>query len=177
MPQVGSRKRPAPGTCPEQSSNQIEPQPFIPHMGSEQYPQWTSTNQPSTQKLYPAPSGSSAQPQFTMTPQQQTTSNELARRPPAQESTGTTSSSNGSNSELWPSIADNGVQQSTEADWPNSGDDLDQKALLAKMDAQTKRKQIPPFVQKLSRYACFTERIIDSTNAGSVSWTNLAIPS
>ena len=31
------------------------------------------------------------------------------------------------------------------------GDDLDQRALRAKRDAETKRKQIPPFVQKLSR--------------------------
>jgi heat shock transcription factor len=29
--------------------------------------------------------------------------------------------------------------------------DLEQRALLAKKDAQAKRKQIPPFVQKLSR--------------------------
>ena len=32
--------------------------------------------------------------------------------------------------------------------------DLDQKAAIAKKDAQAKRKQIPPFVQKLSRYVC-----------------------
>ena len=31
-------------------------------------------------------------------------------------------------------------------------DDLDQRASLAQSDAQSKRKQIPPFVQKLSRY-------------------------
>ena len=34
----------------------------------------------------------------------------------------------------------------------NSEDNLDQQALRAKRDAETKRKQIPPFVQKLSRY-------------------------
>jgi heat shock transcription factor len=32
-------------------------------------------------------------------------------------------------------------------------DDLEQKALAAKKEAQSKRKQIPPFVQKLSRSA------------------------
>lgn len=39
--------------------------------------------------------------------------------------------------------------------WENIADDgeeLEQKAALAKKDAQAKRKQIPPFVQKLSRY-------------------------
>ena len=30
-------------------------------------------------------------------------------------------------------------------------EELEQKAMLARKDAQTKRKQIPPFVQKLSR--------------------------
>ena len=32
---------------------------------------------------------------------------------------------------------------------------LEEKAAIAKRDAQSKRKQIPPFVQKLSRYAFF----------------------
>lgn len=39
--------------------------------------------------------------------------------------------------------------------WENMVDDdeeLEQKAAIAKKDAQAKRKQIPPFVQKLSRY-------------------------
>lgn len=38
--------------------------------------------------------------------------------------------------------------------WENIADDdeeLEQKAAVAKKDAQAKRKQIPPFVQKLSR--------------------------
>ena len=35
--------------------------------------------------------------------------------------------------------------------YPTAEDDLDQQALRAKRDAEAKRKQIPPFVQKLSR--------------------------
>ena len=35
--------------------------------------------------------------------------------------------------------------------YPKQDDDLDQQALRAKRDAEAKRKQIPPFVQKLSR--------------------------
>lgn len=40
-----------------------------------------------------------------------------------------------------------------QAGWENADDDeeLEQKAVLAKKDALAKRKQIPPFVQKLSR--------------------------
>lgn len=36
--------------------------------------------------------------------------------------------------------------------WGESLDELYQRALAAKREAQAKRKQIPPFVQKLSRY-------------------------
>ncbi len=42
------------------------------------------------------------------------------------------------------------MQQSPQG-YPNQEDDLDQQALRAKRDAEAKRKQIPPFVQKLSR--------------------------
>ena len=40
-----------------------------------------------------------------------------------------------------------------QAQWETADDDeeLEQKAMLARKDAQSKRKQIPPFVQKLSR--------------------------
>lgn len=41
--------------------------------------------------------------------------------------------------------------QTPTGDWPVQYDDLDQRAEIAKRDAQSKRKQIPPFIQKLSR--------------------------
>lgn len=45
--------------------------------------------------------------------------------------------------------------QNSDRVWENMEEedepDLDQKAAIAKKDAQAKRKQIPPFVQKLSR--------------------------
>ena len=40
------------------------------------------------------------------------------------------------------------------SEWPpaeENGEELERRALAAKKDAQAKRKQIPPFVQKLSR--------------------------
>lgn len=46
---------------------------------------------------------------------------------------------------------DNGAQMRVQDGWQASYDDLDQRAELAKRDAQGKRKQIPPFIQKLSR--------------------------
>ena len=39
----------------------------------------------------------------------------------------------------------------TQGGWPNEYDNLDQDAERAKREAQSKRKQIPPFIQKLSR--------------------------
>jgi heat shock transcription factor len=46
-----------------------------------------------------------------------------------------------------------GFPSPTQQQWETVDDDeeLDQKAAIAKKDAQSKRKQIPPFVQKLSR--------------------------
>ena len=54
------------------------------------------------------------------------------------------------NNETWPILTD-GVGQSTNGSLLNSEDDLDRRAELAKQQTQAKRKQIPPFVQKLSR--------------------------
>ena len=42
-------------------------------------------------------------------------------------------------------------EQTPQGDWSVQYNDLDQQADVAKRDAQAKRKQIPPFIQKLSR--------------------------
>jgi len=49
-----------------------------------------------------------------------------------------------------------GFGSPTQQAWEAVDDDeeLEQKAAIAKKDAQAKRKQIPPFVQKLSRQVC-----------------------
>ena len=54
---------------------------------------------------------------------------------------------------VWDPFASEG-NANQQVGWDNTDDDeeLEQKALLARKDAQAKRKQIPPFVQKLSRY-------------------------
>lgn len=46
----------------------------------------------------------------------------------------------------------NTTQQQVDSAWSDDLDELDRKAAVAKKEAQSKRKQIPPFVQKLSRY-------------------------
>jgi heat shock transcription factor len=58
------------------------------------------------------------------------------------------------NRTTWPDSG-SGLQPSPTS-WDQLDDederDLEQRALVAKREAQAKRKQIPPFVQKLSRY-------------------------
>jgi len=46
-----------------------------------------------------------------------------------------------------------GTPQPGEGPWSYDIEELEQKAQVAKKEAQGKRKQIPPFVQKLNRYA------------------------
>lgn len=57
---------------------------------------------------------------------------------------------NGLSNETWPVLVD-GVGQPASGALFNQNDDLDRKADVAKRETQAKRKQIPPFVQKLSR--------------------------
>ena len=58
---------------------------------------------------------------------------------------------NNAGNEAWPAVADGSLHQPSEASWMNDDDDLEQRAMVAKRESQAKRKQIPPFVQKLSR--------------------------
>ncbi|KAL8896216.1 MAG: hypothetical protein Q9207_007815 [Kuettlingeria erythrocarpa] len=90
-------------------------------------------------------------PQPTLAPQPP--SNQVARRSSGQDVTQAQKSPqvNG-NYDVWPSSTDSATQELSEPAWGTNGDDLDQKAHLAKGDAQAKRKQIPPFIQKLSSF-------------------------
>lgn len=78
------------------------------------------------------------------------TANQIALRAPDQHlipAQNYTSASSGA----WP-VAEDATQAPSADGWPMQYDDLDQRAIIAKRDAQAKRKQIPPFIQKLSRY-------------------------
>lgn len=73
-------------------------------------------------------------------------STQLVRRHPNQQLV-----SRGNNG--WQDLNNSTVQpgQGTWEAMDEGEEDLEQRALVAKKEAQTKRKQIPPFVQKLSR--------------------------
>ncbi|KAF2654757.1 hypothetical protein K491DRAFT_600204 [Lophiostoma macrostomum CBS 122681] len=60
----------------------------------------------------------------------------------------------------------NDNQQGEWAQVEDDDEELEQKALLARKDAQAKRKQIPPFVQKLSSF------LDDNKNTNLIRWSD-----
>lgn len=157
-----SRKRPAPGTSPAAHQQlgtltNYAPNPAPgPQLSNDQFLQWgqnPSTNnmvdQPSTypdaanynpaafasnQELSASPTATSAASSQLARRQ---TPNQLVSRNRGYEQPPTTTDNNG---------------HPGEAGWGESLEELYRRASIAKRDAQAKRKQIPPFVQKLSRY-------------------------
>lgn len=75
-----------------------------------------------------------------------TTSNQLARRPANQVIA--RDRRRGESSDLQRNQEEGHPLQSA---WSDDMDELKRKAQVAKKEAQSKRKQIPPFVQKLAR--------------------------
>jgi heat shock transcription factor, other eukaryote len=84
----------------------------------------------------------------------ESTSTALARRPPNRALVPTVPRSTFDQStESWQNFDDTGLipAGNGQAEETDDVDVLEERALQAKRDAQAKRKQIPPFVQKLSR--------------------------
>lgn len=153
-----TRKRPAPGSTPA-----VHPQigavpnlaPANPgsQLSNDQFLQWgqnPSTNVMNASLPDPASynSGTYAVPQDMPAPAV-TPANQLARRPPPNQLV----SRNRGFEQAPAAYADHGGNTGTgeSGAWGESLDVLYQRALAAKREAQAKRKQIPPFVQKLSR--------------------------
>ena len=127
----------------------------MPTTTQEQFVPWNQQPPPSTTAVYPDPTSDynsnfydgSTQPNAAPV----SGSNQVVRRPAGQQLVPRVSYGNAGN-ETWPTIADEGINQGNEDVWmDNGGDDLEQKAMIAKRETLAKRKQIPPFVQKLSR--------------------------
>lgn len=145
-----TRKRPAPGASPL-GQTQLQ------NSSSIDYPTFQDQG-PSTSN-YPDPSSYAAQSPkpFDSMPvgnKQARHGNQLQRRPyqPVVPVQNYTSAGNGA----WQAGNADG-QLTNDEGWGAmpAFDDLDQKAATAKKDAESRRKQIPPFVQKLSRYGCY----------------------
>jgi len=159
MPPANPRKRPAPGASPAVQTQPMQ-QNYI--SGTSNLPtdgfRWNPAAQINT---YPDPSGyptniygTETMPQ---TPYQQPvsgTSTQLARRPGNRQlvTAGQLQSYDEADNS-WGAFGDTGleVQAPHVMDVNENIDLLEEKAAIAKREAQAKRKQIPPFVQKLSR--------------------------
>lgn len=144
-----SRKRAAPGASPMPYSQQMQNPPPTYNDGAgaqlsnDQFLQWGQTGQGSAQyneSNYAM--NSSAFPQNHSQP-----SNQLTRRPTTQL---TTRGRLSDDPNPW---TDNptGLPGNGDPEWSDDIADLEAKAQVAKKEAQGKRKQIPPFVQKLNR--------------------------
>ncbi|KAL9090118.1 MAG: hypothetical protein Q9165_005398 [Trypethelium subeluteriae] len=68
--------------------------------------------------------------------------------------------------DAWLEDGSNPQAQSTPWEEGTDDEDLEQRALTAKKDAQTKRKTIPPFVQKLSSF------LDESNNTDLIRWSD-----
>ena len=151
--QAPSRKRPAPGTTPASFQQQMQPAAngygggLGPQLSDDQFLQWGQTAQP-TNAFNDASTFSSSANNFGGNSVQP--SNQLARRAvnlPVNRGR----AYNDSNDLQWVDPA-NGNAQQLDSAWADDLDELEQKAQVVKKEAQAKRKQIPPFVQKLNRF-------------------------
>lgn len=158
-PPVNPRKRPAPGASPIpnlQMQNQAFP--AQPQVANDPYMRWNQGAVDNT--MYPdlnynmagygANNVSAAQYQ----PNLPAASTQLARRPLNRQLVQTGPRTQYDNSNEW-SLAEDGMFDPNSQNGGLAENDsierLEERAQIAKRDAQSKRKQIPPFVQKLNR--------------------------
>lgn len=161
MPPTNPRKRPAPGAAPVQPQMSQQAYPAPNQATQSDYLRW---NQPPDNAAYPEPAGYNvnnynanglAQAQFDQSLPAQST--QLARRPMNRgQLVQTGQRSYDDASDPWGQFGDDALldpQHANGALMENHDDIevLEEKAAAAKRDATSKRKQIPPFVQKLSR--------------------------
>lgn len=162
MPSTIPRKRPAPGASPVLQSPQIS-QTYSAgnQLLNDQFLRWsqdpenTSNQDPSDYNMANYTGNAMSQAPYEQS--LPAASNQLARRPmsrqlvstaaprPAYDNTGGHWDPFGDESLLDPLNSGGVVEDNDNIEL------LEERAALAKRDAQSKRKQIPPFVQKLSR--------------------------
>ncbi|RDA91147.1 hypothetical protein CP533_0455 [Ophiocordyceps camponoti-saundersi (nom. inval.)] len=161
MSATNPRKRAAPGASPVVPISPCTPQQYMVENGvAEPLMRWNGTGEGS--ELIP---GSGHQSQFGLLPAQQQsspgppTSTTLARRPQNQALVATNPQPGYETAvEPWTGFGDDGnalLQQNNAGEGVAEQENvevLEEMAQKVKRDAQHKRKQIPPFVQKLSSF-------------------------
>ncbi|OTB03538.1 hypothetical protein M426DRAFT_176042 [Hypoxylon sp. CI-4A] len=163
MPSPNPRKRPAPGSVP------IPPQMAQPFNTQDQLLRWNgnnagnftdnASNGVNSYGVIPSPT----QAQYG----QNTPSNILARRGMNNAIVATNRAFSPQQNDPWPSFDENLLPGQSEGtiDEHDNIELLEEKAQRAKREAQAKRKQIPPFVQKLNSF------LEESKNTDLIRWS------
>ncbi|KAJ9602178.1 Heat shock transcription factor [Cladophialophora chaetospira] len=166
-----SRKRPAPGAEPLSYPSQMQnPAPAFndglgQQLSNDQFLQWGQTGQPTAGPSYNDNSyamNANTYPQNNP-PNIPQPSNQLTRRPMAQITSRVPQPNQDGNNWMESS---NGGTNPHEQDWGDDIAELEARAQVAKREAQSKRKQIPPFVQKLNSF------LEDGRNTELIRWSD-----
>lgn len=157
MSPAGSRKRPAPGASPlvqHQQQNLMNVNASALQMPADPNLQWHQPDLASPATSFSDPSSGLGLNMYEGNTQQDASpniaSNQVARRPVNHHLVSRGTYNNGGD-DSWPLLSEDALQQSQDPTWLNTSDDLEQKAQIPKKGTLAKRRQIPPFVQKLSR--------------------------
>ncbi|KAF8861517.1 hypothetical protein BDZ45DRAFT_687599 [Acephala macrosclerotiorum] len=174
MPPPNPRKRPAPGSSPTFQASQM-PQSYT-AASQVSNPELLRWSQQPDNTAYPDPAfnmnnyGANGLSQTPFDQTLPTSSQQLARRPINRQliPTGQRQFDNPDNT--WGAFGDESMLDAQHANGVLEENDnieqLEQRAQMAKRDAQSKRKQIPPFVQKLSSF------LDKSENTELIRWSD-----
>ncbi|CAL5871509.1 uncharacterized protein PFLUO_LOCUS5762 [Penicillium psychrofluorescens] len=164
-----ARKRPAPGTTPAihpqmgAASNFSSTNPPS-QLSNDQFLQWGQDPSNATNATsFPDPSYNTGTYPTAVPTGSAAISNQLARRQPSNQLV-----SRNRGYEQAPTYVDHAENagDGESGAWEESLDELSQRAEVAKREAQEKRKQIPPFVQKLSSF------LDKSENTDLIRWSD-----
>ncbi|CEN60677.1 Putative Heat shock transcription factor [Aspergillus calidoustus] len=171
-PQGVNRKRPAPGTSPVVHPQLGQLPNYPPTSGSplsnEQFLQWGQTPASNTVAAPSFPalnSYNNAAVPSTSTqdiPSASTVSNQIARRQTPNQLV----NRNRAYEQPSATLPEQDAGSGESGGWSESLEELYQRANTAKREAQAKRKQIPPFVQKLSSF------LDESKNTDLIRWSD-----
>lgn len=161
MPPTNPRKRPAPGSAPAAPGPQLQ-QPYTApsQLSNADFLRWGQAPENATFQDAGGFNMNNFGGGAEMAPQQYDTplppSTQLARRPLNRQLVSTAPRATFDNStDAWGQFGDESMMDPQGANGAIEESDsierLEERATVAKREAQSKRKQIPPFVQKLSR--------------------------
>ena len=151
------RKRAAPGASPMVQQPPTTTTTYnlsSATMQNDQTVRWNQDNGNTGTSNYPDPVGSFSPTIYNTFPQaaaiQSEPSNQLTRSNIGHRAVARGTFNNG-DGEAWTDFTNGTLQPPREEGWVKDDDNLEKRALIAKREAQGKRKLIPPFIQKLSR--------------------------